>query len=74
MLETLQSMDTVTLKFSQDSLLALNITIALIMFGVALGIKTEHFTRLIKKPRPIISGLITAGIWSKIPLKVGVAE
>ena len=59
MLETLQSMDTVTLKFSQDSLLALNITIALIMFGVALGIKTEHFTRLIKKPRPIISGVIS---------------
>jgi len=59
MLETLQSIDTVHLRFSQDGLLVLNITIGLIMFGVALGIKLDHFKELLKKPRPIITGFIS---------------
>ena len=59
MLEKLQMMDTVTLNFSKDSLFILNITIALIMFGVALGIKTDHFKRLAKKPRPVVTGFLS---------------
>jgi BASS family bile acid:Na+ symporter len=59
MLEKLQSMDNVILNFSQDSLLALNITIGLIMFGVALGIETDHFKRLFKRPRPVATGFIS---------------
>ena len=42
-------MDTVNLTFLQDGLLILNITIALVMFGVALGIKTDHFKKTFKK-------------------------
>jgi BASS family bile acid:Na+ symporter len=52
-------MDTVSLNFSQDSLLILNITIALIMFGVALGIKTDHFKRLLKNPKPVATGFLS---------------
>lgn len=59
MLEKFQSMDTVHLNFSQDSLLALNITIALIMFGVALGIKLDHFKSLAKSPKPVATGFIS---------------
>lgn len=52
-------MDTVSLRFSQDGLLVLNLTIAFIMFGVALGIKMNHFKSLIKDPRPVIVGYIS---------------
>ncbi|TFH37331.1 MAG: bile acid:sodium symporter family protein [Bacteroidia bacterium] len=59
MLEALKTMDTVSLRFSQDGLLVLNLTLAFIMFGVALGIKTEHFTRLLRDPRSVIVGYIS---------------
>jgi BASS family bile acid:Na+ symporter len=59
MLEALKAMDTVSLRFSQDGLLILNLAIALIMFGVALGIKVEHFTKLIKNPSSVIIGFIS---------------
>lgn len=52
-------MDSVTLHFGEDGLFILNISIAVIMFGVALDIKTEHFKQLIKKPLPLILGVIS---------------
>ena len=59
MFEALQKMDEVNLRFSQDGLLILNFTLAFIMFGVALGIKFEHFTRLMKDPRSVVVGYIS---------------
>lgn len=59
MFEALQKMDEVTLRFSQDGLLILNLTLAFIMFGVALGIKFEHFSRLAKDPRSVVVGYIS---------------
>jgi len=59
MLEALQAMDAAKLNFSQGGLLVLNITIAIIMFGVALEIKLEHFKELLKKPKPVIIGVIS---------------
>lgn len=59
MFEALKSMDSVRLNFSQDGLLVLNLTLAFIMFGVALGIKVDHFTRLVKDPKSIIVGFIS---------------
>ena len=59
MFEALQAMDTAELNFSEGGLLILNIAIAVIMFGVALEIKLEHFKDLIKKPKPIIVGVIS---------------
>jgi BASS family bile acid:Na+ symporter len=59
MFEALQAMDTVSLRFSQDGLLVLNLTIAFIMFGVALGIKMDHFRNLLKDPRSVIVGYIS---------------
>jgi bile acid:Na+ symporter, BASS family len=58
MFETMKAMDTVSLRFSQDGLLVLNLTLAFIMFGVALGIKVEHFRNLIKNIRPVIVGFL----------------
>lgn len=59
MFEALQSMDTVSLRFSQDGLLVLNLTLAFIMFGVALGIKFSHFTNLAKNPGSVIVGYLS---------------
>lgn len=59
MFEALKTMDTVSLRFSQDGLLILNITLAFIMFGVALGIKFEHFARLVKNPSSVIVGFLS---------------
>ena len=59
MFESLQAMDAAKLDFSQGGLLVLNITIAIIMFGVALEIKIGHFKELLKRPKPIIIGVIS---------------
>jgi len=57
--QSLEALDSITLNFNQGSLLVMNITIAFIMFGVALGIKFSGFRELIRKPRPLITGIIS---------------
>ncbi len=57
--ESLQVLDTVRLNFSNDGLIVLNITLAIVMFGVALGIKVDHFKKLLKDPKPAIIGIIS---------------
>ncbi|HOK37336.1 MAG: bile acid:sodium symporter family protein [Bacteroidales bacterium] len=59
MFESLQAMDSASLNFSQGGLFVLNITIGIIMFGVALEIKMSHFKELLKKPIPIIVGILS---------------
>ncbi len=59
MFEALQAMDAAKLNFSQGGLLVLNITIAIIMFGVALEIKVSHFKELLRKPKPVIIGVLS---------------
>ncbi len=59
MKEALEVLDHVRLNFSQTGLLALNITIAFIMFGVALDIKMEHFKAVVIRPKSAIIGLIS---------------
>ncbi len=52
-------LDSITLNFSEGSLLVMNITIAFIMFGVALGMKFSGFRQLIRNPIPFITGIIS---------------
>lgn len=59
MYEKLSALDTIRLNFSDGSLLALNITIGLIMFGVALGIRIEDFKNILKDPRSVLLGVIS---------------
>ena len=59
MKEALEVLDHVRLNFSQTGLLALNITIAFIMFGVALDIKVQHFRDVIMNPKSAIVGVIS---------------
>lgn len=52
-----ENLDHVVLSFNKESLLLLNTCIALIMFGVALDLKIEHFKYLLKRPKAIFIGL-----------------
>ncbi len=59
MREGLEVLDKIDLNFSQGGLLALNITLAFIMFGVALDLNLSHFKDLAKKPKPLVIGVIS---------------
>lgn len=55
----LSAIDHIRLEFSPADLHILNIALAFIMFGVALEIKPEHFTKLLNKPKAAIVGLLS---------------
>jgi BASS family bile acid:Na+ symporter len=57
--EALEVLDHVRLNFSPSGLIALNITIAFIMFGVALDIKTQHFKDLMSNPKSVLVGVLS---------------
>jgi len=59
MLEAFQEMDSIRLNFSPDSLKILNLTIAFIMFGVALELKAQHFKNLALNPKSAIVGAVS---------------
>jgi bile acid:Na+ symporter, BASS family len=48
-----------TIQFSPESLVALNVCLAFIMFGVALEMKAEHFTQLLNQKKAILTGLFS---------------
>lgn len=58
MFDSLAAIDDIRLNFSEGGLLFMNITLAFIMFGVALDIKVENFTNIFKKPKAAILGII----------------
>ncbi len=47
------------LDFSEDRLLALNIAMAFIMFGVALTIETKNFREVTRNPKSVITGVVS---------------
>ncbi len=49
-------LDEVMLNFSPGSLLALNIILGIVMFGVALDLKIEDFQRLLRTPVAFLAG------------------
>lgn len=56
MFDLLKEIDSMRLNFSEGGLLFMNITLAAIMFGVALEIKLENFKNLINYPKSAILG------------------
>lgn len=59
MTNSLEVLDHVRLNFTSSGLLFLNIALAMIMFGVALDIKVEHFQDILKRPKSFIMGFIS---------------
>ncbi len=55
----LERLDWIKLNFSPLSLLIMNITIAFIMFGVALGIRPEDFKLVLKEPKSLVLGIFS---------------
>lgn len=49
----------ISIHFSAGSLTALNICLAVIMFGVALDIKWEHFTQLAHQKKAVFTGIVS---------------
>lgn len=56
MYELLQDIDSLRLNFSEGGLLFMNITLAVIMFGVALEIKIDNFKNIINYPKSALLG------------------
>ncbi|GAB1418157.1 bile acid:sodium symporter family protein [Bacteroidales bacterium] len=59
MYEILSQIDEVRLSFSEGGLLYMNITLAIIMFGVALDIKFDHFRDIVKYPKSFFLGIFS---------------
>ncbi|MFT4737820.1 MAG: BASS family bile acid:Na+ symporter [Cyclobacteriaceae bacterium] len=59
MFETLQEIDNVRLNFNAEGKQLLNLTIAFIMFGVALELRLDDFSKLWKNPKPALVGIIS---------------
>ena len=54
-----QELDSVKINFDVDGLFFLNLTLAIIMFGVALDIKLSDFLRIIKNPKSVLVGVLS---------------
>ena len=54
-----QELDTIILNFDSESLFFLNLTLAVIMFGVALNITISDFLRIVKNPKSILIGILS---------------
>lgn len=54
-----QSIDSIQLPEVKNALLPLNISLFIIMFGVALGIRLSDFKRIISVPKPAILGIVS---------------
>lgn len=59
------ALDAVRLNFSADAMLALNALLATIMFGIALDLDFADFRRVSRRPRALITGLVSQ--WLLLP-------
>ena len=64
--EQLKSLDGVSLSLGSGTGLILSIVLALIMFGIALGIKADALKNVFAKPKSIITGIALQ--WIGLPL------
>ena len=65
MREQLESLSSLTINFGQGGMMIVNIILAFVMFGVALGIKTETFRDVFKRPKSVIVGILLQ--WVALP-------
>lgn len=65
MKEQLESLNALQINFGEGGMFIVNIILAFVMFGVALGIKPQTFKEIFKKPKSIILGVLTQ--WIGLP-------
>ncbi|BFP42296.1 bile acid:sodium symporter family protein [Flavobacteriaceae bacterium GF1] len=54
-----QLIDNVHINFDTKSLWALNVALALVMFGIALEIRMDDFKQLLKSPKLVLTGVLS---------------
>jgi BASS family bile acid:Na+ symporter len=54
----MQELDKVQINFDYNSLWVLNLALAVVMFGVALGITFDDFKQLLKQPKLVLIGVL----------------
>ncbi len=54
-----ENLDSLKINFNTEGIWVLNITLAIIMFGVALGITVDDFKRLFQNPKILLTGVIS---------------
>ena len=69
MREQLESLSSLTINFGTGGMMIVNFILAFVMFGVALGIKTETFKDVFKNPKSVIIGLLLQ--WIGLQVKLG---
>jgi len=62
----MESIDQVVLNFDKSAIWVINVTLAFIMFGIALDLKKEHFIKILKSPKSLLVGLSSQ--WIGLPL------
>lgn len=65
MKEQLEALNALTINFGEGGMKIVNIILAFVMFGVALGIKMDTFKEVFKYPKSVITGLILQ--WFGLP-------
>lgn len=55
----MQELDEVQIHFDNDGLMIMNVALAVVMFGVALGISLNDFKNLFKQPKLVLLGVIS---------------
>ena len=65
MKEQLESLNSVTINFGEGGMMIVNIILAFVMFGVALGIKPRTIKDVVKKPKAIMVGALLQ--WFALP-------
>ncbi len=59
MFDKLALIDNVRLNFSEGGLLYMNVTLAFIMFGIALDIKKDNFISMVQNPKSALLGIFS---------------
>lgn len=55
----MKGIDEITLNFGPDSLLLLDAILAIVMFSIALDLKPGDFRIFLRRPRPVLTGLVS---------------
>ncbi len=65
MKEQLESLNAISINFGESGMMIVNILLAFVMFGVALGIKVDTFKEVFLKPKSVVVGMLIQ--WVVLP-------
>ena len=57
--EVINNIDSISVTLNAGGMNTINIVLAFVMYGVALGIKPGTFVKLFKRPKPIFAGMLS---------------